>query len=64
MPFWWERLGLVFKAWFQMVGATCKAKEEEKKRKKLDSIMPRPDEKLQPKTLTHLVDTHTHTHIK
>lgn len=46
MPFWWERLGLVFKAWCQMVGATCAAKEEEKKKEnKLDSIMPRPDEK-------------------
>lgn len=44
MPFWWERLGLVFKAWCQMVGATCEAKEE-KKENKLDSIMPRPDEK-------------------
>lgn len=44
MPFWWERLGLVFKAWCQMVGATCEAKEE-KKENKFDSIMPRPDEK-------------------
>lgn len=47
MPFWWERLGLLFKALCQMVGATCEAKEEKKKKKenKLDSIMPRPDEK-------------------
>lgn len=52
MPFWWERLGLLFKGLRQMVGASCEAKEEKEKKKKtkkkenkLDSVMPRPDKK-------------------
>lgn len=30
VPFWWERLGLLFKGLRQMVGASCEAMEEEK----------------------------------
>lgn len=57
MPFWWERLGLVFKAWCQMVGATCEAKEEREKKKKT-SLTPRCQDQMRRHNPNH---THTHS---
>lgn len=56
MPFWWESLGLVFKAWCQMVGATCEAKEEKKEKQAwLHNAKTRWED------VTQITHTHRHT---